>query len=141
MLDSKLVVKLSPGRKPKHGGYTFMRTGEIAEDKIEIERYLTGLRQGYISDIAGQESNLTTGQLILLNKLITLEGTNRCVEIQAARNGAISSLDERYNARNNQIIKICLALGIDRNETGREITPQDQAEIIRADLRTDESKK
>ena len=118
-----------------------MRTGEIAEDKIEIERYLTGLRQGYISDIAGQESNLTTGQLILLNKLITLEGTNRCVEIQAARNGAISSLDERYNARNNQIIKICLALGIDRNETGREITPEDQAEIIRADLRTDESKK
>ena len=115
MPESKLLVKLPPGRKPKHGGYTFMRSSRIPEDKQEIERYLTGLRQGYISDICGEEKDLTTGQLILLNKLITLEGTNRCVEIQAARDGAIDSLDERYNARNNQIIKICLALGIEQN--------------------------
>ena len=141
MPESKFPVRLSPGRKPKIGGYTFMRTGEIPEDKIEIERYLTGLRQGYISDIAGQESSLTTGQLVLLDTLITLKGVNRCVEIESGKDGNLVRLDERYNARNNQIIKICLALGIDRNETGREITPQDQAEIIRADLRTDESKK
>ena len=116
-----------------------MRSSRIPEDKQEIERYLTGLRQGYISDICGEEKDLTTGQLILLNKLITLEGTNRCVEIQAARNGAIGSLDERYNARNNQIIKICLALGIDQNSHERVLTMSEvAAEVEKEDQREED---
>ena len=77
--------------------------------------------------------------MILINKLVTLEGCNRCVEIAASRNGSLSMLDERYNARNNQVIKICLALGIEPNDEDRFGTPEEeierQNELIRAELK------
>lgn len=128
--DSKLTVRLRPGRKPRHGGYTFMRSGKIPEDKIEIERYLTFIRQGYISDIGPTEDDLSTGQLILLDTLITLKGVNRCVEIEAAKAGDIRSLDERYNSRNNQIVKICLSLGIEQNSHEIELTMTELSKVI-----------
>ena len=137
----KLEAKLPRGGRRRHGGYSYLTSHRIPDDKIYVERYLTNLRESYVLDLGESEADLTTGQLVLLDTLITLKGINRCVEIESSRDGNLARLDERYNARNNQIIKICLALGIDRNETGREITPRDQAEIIRADLRTDESKK
>jgi hypothetical protein len=99
-----------------------MKTGEVPKDKLEIERYLSGLRQGYIQDIGPREEDLTTGQLLLLNKLVTLEGCQRCVEIQAARDGNLRTLDERYNARNNQIIKLALSLGIESRAEDKVLT-------------------
>jgi hypothetical protein len=51
------------------------------------------------------------------------------------------ALKSSYLAFSNSIRLDLQALGIGSNDTGREITPQDQAEIIRADLRTNESKK
>jgi len=123
-------MRLREGRRLQHGGYTFMRTGKIPGDKREVERYLTAIRCGYIADIGPNESDLTTGQLVLLDTLITLKGVNRCVEIECARVGNIGGLDERYNARNNQVIKICMALGIDARLEDRALTPLELAEKI-----------
>lgn len=117
------TVKLPAGRRSRHGGYSYMKTGDVPRDKQEIERYLSGLRAGYIQDIGPEETDLTTGKLLLLNKLISLEGCQRCCEIEAARSSSIKLLDERYNSRNNQIIKICCLLGINHRASEKTLKP------------------
>jgi len=144
MANEKLPLRLKTGKKVIHGGYSFMRTGELPRGPgmVEIERYLTYIRESYIGQLTngGGEVALTPGQLVLLNKLVTLEGCQRLVEVQAARSGSVKMLDERYNARNNQVIKICLALGIEADEHERFVTADEQAEIIRADLKDKKEK-
>lgn len=109
-------TRLATGPKRRHGGYTFMATGRIPDDKREIERYLTGIRIGYVLDIGPKEEDLTTGQIVLLDTLITLKGVNRCIEVEALKAMDIRGMEQNYNTRNNQIIKICLALGIEQKE-------------------------
>lgn len=131
------VLRLQRGRRHKHGGYSFMRTGKIPKEKKEIERYLTAIRSGYVQDIGPKEEDLTTGQLVLLDTLITLKGVNRCVEVEASKAGTIGGLDQRYDARNNQVIKICMALGIERSDARTYPTPLE----IAAEIKKEEKKR
>jgi len=132
---NRLEAKLKIGTpKKRHGGYSYLTSHRIPEDKIYLERYLTNLRENYIADLGENETKLGTGAILLLDTLITLKAVNRIIEIETGRDGNLMRLDERYNARNNQIIKICLALGIDKNDRGSEITADQQAILIKADL-------
>lgn len=143
----KLEAKLPRGGQCQtHGGYSFLVHGRLPEHRTYIRRYLTACRQGLINDMGGEE-NLSTAQAILIDRIISKLGCIRCIE-EHTREGSVMvgqelapALKCSYLAFSNSIRLDLQALGIDRNETGREITPQDQAEIIRADLRTDESKK
>lgn len=107
------MVKLKPSRRPKHGGYSFIRSGKIPDDKREVERYLTWLRQKYIEDIGPREEDLSAGQMLLLNKLITFEGLTRCMEIEAARRETVNS-PKHHSTYTNHILKICQMLGLER---------------------------
>jgi len=145
-MPESLTVRLKPGRKIKHGGYSFLSKGKLPEDRAYIERYLTACRQGLIDDLGG-DRNLSTAQAILIDRIISKLGCVRCIE-EHTREGSVMvnqelapALKSSYLAFSNSIRLDLQALGIGSNDTGREITPQDQAEIIRADLRTDESKK
>jgi len=132
----KLEAKLPRGGRRRHGGYSYLTSHRIPDDKIYVERYLTNLRESYVLDLGESEADLTTGQLVLLDTLITLKGINRCVEIESSRDGNLARLDERYNARNNQIIKICLALGIEQSSHERVLTISElAAEIEKEDQR------
>ena len=125
------IIKRPRGRpKLRHGGYSFMRSGKIPADKPEIERYLTWLRLKYIDDLGPEEADLTAGQAVLLNKLITLEGLTRCIEVMAAREEKVM-LPQRYMSYVNTIVKICQALGIERKDLEPDVmTPlQIAAEI------------
>lgn len=144
MGNSKLPLRLRSGKKIVHGGYSYMRTGNLPRGPgmLEIERYLTYIRESYIGQLTngGGEVALPPGQLVLLNKLVTLEGCQRLVEVQAARSGSIKMLDEKYNTRNTLIFRICLALGIEPDEHEPFVTADEQAEIIRADLKDKKEK-
>lgn len=128
-------AKLPMGPKRRHGGYTFMVTGRIPDDKREIERYLTGIRIGYVLDIGPKEADLTTGQIVLLDTLITLKGVNRCIEVEALKALDIRGMEQNYNTRNNQIIKICALLGIEHREPAPEKTVADLAADVDAGRR------
>jgi hypothetical protein len=130
-------ITLRPGPKITHGGYSYIRTGKIPKDRQEIERYLTWVRQTYIEDIAGTEDKLTAGQTVLLNKLILLEGLCRCIEYQAAKTESLG-MPQKYLSYMNNIIKICSLLGIERKELIGDITPAEQAEIIKAEIRNND---
>jgi len=107
---------------------------------MSVERYLYTIRESYIGELTNGtgEDSLTTGQLILLDTLIMLKGINRCVEIEASKTANIKPFNELFNARNNQVIKICLALGIEAVDHEPFVSPDEQAEIIRADLKRQE---
>lgn len=127
-------ITLPRGPRTKHGGYTFIRIGKLPKNRQKIERYLTWVRQSYIEDIAGTEDNLTTGQTVLLNKLVMLEGLCRCIEIYQAQ---VESLDmpTKYLSYLNNIIKICQMLGIDRRDIKPDIlTPAELAASVDADI-------
>jgi hypothetical protein len=121
--EDKIMTKKDKGKikrrvskkKLMHGGYSYLTTGELPEDKLYVQRYLTQIRQLYIENISGTEDNMTAGQIILLNKLITLEGLTRCIEIEAARTGTLN-LRHKYPTYINHIIKICTHLGIERRK-------------------------
>jgi len=134
-------VKLPSGRKSRHGGFNYP-TLESPKDRLALERYLFVIRESYIKDLTNGtgEDSLTTGQLILLDTLVMLKAINRTVEIRAAEEASIKPFDERYNARNNQVIRICQLLSIEPDEHERFVTADEQAEIIRADLKDKKEK-
>lgn len=121
-------------KKLMHGGYSYLTSGKLPEDKQYVQKYLTQIRQLYIEDLGPQEEDLTAGQLLLLNRLITMEGLCRCIEIEAARAGTLN-LRQRYSTYANMTIKICSLLGIERKELVGDITPAEQAEIIKAEIK------
>jgi len=131
-------IELRPGPRKRHGGYTYIRTGKMPKKRAAVERYLTWVRQTYIEDIAGTEENMTAGQIVLLNKLVLLEGLCRCIETTTAevteRTGALYNMPTKYLSYVNQIVKICGMLGIERKEITRDVSPVEQAKIIKAEL-------
>jgi len=88
--------KLKPGRRPTHGGYVFLRSGLISKDNKHIEHYLSGMRAGYISELGPTEGDLSTGQAILLNQLITCVGFTRLVEENARKTEDINYLSTQH---------------------------------------------
>ena len=117
-----LKVRVSPG-KLRHGGYSYLTTGELPADKRYVEKYLTRLRQSYIEDISETEERMTAGQAVLLNKLITMEGLCRCIEIEAARAKTLD-LRHKYSTYVNMIIKICSLLGIEKRKVDEPLDVQ-----------------
>jgi len=147
-LVSRLERKLPRGaQRQTHGGYSFLATGQLPEHRIIITRYLSAVRGSLVADIGGTEDNLSTQEIILIDRCVSLLGILRAIEEFCKEKGVFKgdelqpALGKHYISYTNSLKQILSLLGIDRNETGREITPQDQAEIIRADLRTNESKK
>ncbi|GAG56151.1 unnamed protein product [marine sediment metagenome] len=84
--------KLKPGRRPTHGGYVFLRSGLISKDNKHIEQYLSAMRSGYIKELGPTEDDLSTGQTVLLNQLVTCIGFTRLVEENAKRTEDIKYL-------------------------------------------------
>ncbi len=143
--ESKLEKRLPKGRpKATHGGFSFLTHGRLPEHRVELRRYLSACRNGLMEDLGG---DLSTQETILIDRCISLLGVIRCIEEYSKEQGVFNNgklqpaLGKHYISYTNSLKQILSLLGIDRNEMGREITPQDQAEIIRADLRTNESKK
>ena len=139
----KLEAKLPRGgQRQTHGGYSFLVHGRLPEHRTYIRRYLTACRQGLINDLGGEE-NLSTAQAILIDRIISKLGCVRCIE-EHTREGSVMvnqelapALKSSYLAFSNSIRLDLQALGIGSNDTGREITPEDQAVLIKADLKSE----
>ena len=118
----------------KHGGYTYLTTGEVPEHRQYIKKYLTGVREGMIKDIGPEEKDLTTAQLILVDRLISLLGVIRLIEEKAKEEGVFggrnlaASLRTSYIAYNNTVRLTLEKLGIDKRMEDRVLTPLEISE-------------
>ena len=104
---------LKPGRRPVHSGYVFLRTKLIGRENRHIERYLTDLRTGYVRELGPTEEDLSTGQLGMINQLITCVGFTRLVEQKALKAQNIAFLQtDAYIRFLKHARQLCLDLGI-----------------------------
>lgn len=120
---SKKDIKLHPGKRKTHGGYSFLVKGRLPENRANVERYLTGAREGLIQNLGPTEKDLTTAQLILIDRITVKLGVVRCMEEHVRENEVmigsrlVPSLRESYLAYNNSIRLDLAALGIDKRQT------------------------
>ncbi len=118
----------------RHGGYVYLTTGEVPEHRQYIKKYLTNIREGMIKDIGPTETDLTTAQVILIDRLISLLGVIRLIEEKAKEDGVFSgrnlaaSLRTSYIAYNNTVRLTLEKLGIDKRMGDRVLTPLEIAE-------------
>jgi hypothetical protein len=121
-MDSKLTVKFKRGgRRPqKHGGYSYLTTGQLPENRSHILKYLMAVRQGLIRDLGPSESDLSTAQIVLIDRVTTKLGVIRCVEEYIRENSVIvgndlaPSLKASYLAYSNSLRLDLQALGLNK---------------------------
>jgi len=105
--------RLKPGPRGTHKGYSFLKSGLINKENRYIEKYLTGLRSGYIKELGPNEEDLSTGELVLLNQLVICSGFCRLVEEQARKTANISYLQtDAYIKFLKHARQLCLDLGL-----------------------------
>lgn len=146
--DNKLTVKLNRGGRLKrtHGGYSFLHRGELPSERREVMKYLMAVRAGLVADLGPTEDDLSTAQVVLIDRSVSILGVIRCIEEFCKENGTFKkdkldpSLGTHYLAYSNSLTRILALLGIEPERQKRWVSPQEQAEIIRAECREREEK-
>ena len=142
-MEANMKDKLEKVKKKrmrlKHGGYSFLVKGEVPEHRQYIKQYLTTIREGLIRDIGPEEKDLTTAQLILIDRLISLLGVIRLIEEKAKEDGIfrgkdlIASLKTSYIAYNNTVRLTLEKLGIHIRKADGVLTPFELAREVDKD--------
>lgn len=126
---SRLTTALTSGPKATHGGYAYFTTGRLPEHRKYIEQYLTAVREGLIRDIGPEEKDLTTAQIVLCDRLVSLLGVIRLIEEKAREDGIFRgkeltpSLRQSYISYNNTVRLTLDKLGIDKRMEDQVLTP------------------
>lgn len=127
-------IKLHPGKRKTHGGYSFLSKGELPESRAHVERYLTAVREGLIRDLGPTEEDLTVAQMVLIDRVITKLGVIRCIEEHVRETSVMkgdrlsASLRESYLAYNNSIRLSLQALGLDKRQKEGILAPYEIVE-------------
>ena len=130
MSDNKQVkAKKKVGRPKRHGGYSLLTRGQLPENRRYLRHYLSEIRAGLVNDLADSEQDLSTAQLILIDRIITYLGVIRLIEEHAKDHGVLDSkgrptsgLTGHYLTFNRQVREMLSLLGIERKELTQEPT-------------------
>lgn len=141
---SKSIVRLRPGRPCSHGGWTYLTTGKLPEHRREVSRYLTAARESLIRDLGPKEIDLSAGQRILIDRIITKLGVIRCMEEHIRERSVMTGnnlapcLKASYLAYNNSVRLDLTALGIDKRAEAKilDLTEYVQAKDSERDKKT-----
>lgn len=127
----KLTIKLKRGgQKIKHGGYSFLIKGELPENRKHVLRYLTAARMNLIRDLGPTEEDLTTAQIIIIDRVVSKLGVVRCIEEHIRENSVMRghdlapSLKASYLAYNNSVRLDLQVLGINSKKTDETLDVQ-----------------
>jgi hypothetical protein len=121
-MDSRLVVRFKRGgRRPRsHGGYSYLTTGALPEQRAIVLKYLMAVRLGLVRDLGPTEEDLSTAQIILIDRIATKLGVIRCVEEHIREKSVMvgddlaPSLKTSYLAYNNSLRLDLQALGLEK---------------------------
>jgi hypothetical protein len=142
-VDSRLAVRFRRGgrRHRSHGGYSYLTTGTLPEQRSNVLKYLMAVRQGLVRDLGPTEDNLSTAQIILIDRITTKLGVIRCVEEHIRENSVMAgddlslSLKASYLAYNNSLRLDLQALGLEKKGEA-VLTPY---EIIERERKAEEA--
>jgi len=126
--------KNRPGRKTgtkiKHGSYSLIARGSLPKKRRYLEGFLTKVREGLIRDYGPGEENLTTAQLILVDRVIGKLGVLRCIEEYSRESGVMEGqelsppLKKNYLSWANSLRLDLQALGLDKRASDEILDPQ-----------------
>ena len=126
------------GAKVTHGAYSLIAKpgGPLPSKRRYIERWLSEVRQGMIRDLGPAEKDLSTGQAILIDRVIGKLGVLRCIEEHVREKGVMKGeglpdlLGKHYLGWANSLRLDLMALGIGKKAGDEILTPlQIAAEI------------
>ena len=92
----------------------------MPEQRANVLKYLIAVRQGLVSDLGPTEDELSTAQIILIDRITTKLGVIRCVEEHIRENSVMvsddlaPSLKTSYLAYNNSLRLDLQALGLEK---------------------------
>lgn len=127
-----------PGSKVTHGAYSLIAKpgGPLPSKRRYIERWLSEVRAGMIRDLGPGEKDLSTGQAILIDRVIGKLGVLRCIEEHVRERGVMKGeglpdlLGKHYLGWANSLRLDLMALGISKKAGDEILTPlQIAAEI------------
>jgi len=118
---SKLEKRLPRGRPvARHGGYSYLSRGTMPENRAYLTSYLSAVREGLVKDLGPTEQDLSTAQIVLIDRCVTLLGTIRCIEEYVKEEGVFKgdelqpSLGTNYISFTGSLQRILALLGIGR---------------------------
>lgn len=86
------------GKRKKHGGWLFLRKGQVPSDAEDIRIGTVRIAADLADEFAGTGKELTTSQLVLIDRACAMLGFCKLVERAAMRDGVIVT-DELGNPR------------------------------------------
>lgn len=112
--------KKRKGPIPKHGGFSIVNKAALIKDRKRLSRYLRDFRDELILNLGGEarEEGLTALQKALIERLVSLLGTLRLIEIYVSETGVLKDgqlipiLKEGYLRYLNSFKLIADKLGI-----------------------------
>ncbi len=126
--ESKLEKRLPKGRpKATHGGFSFLTHGRLPEHRVSLQRYLSAFRNGLTEDLGG-EVNMSTQELILVDRCVSILGVLRCIEEFCKEKGVFKgdelqpSLGKHYISYTNSLKQILSLLGIESRTEDKVLT-------------------
>jgi len=147
-MDTRLTMEFKRGGKRQitHGGYSFLTKGELPENRTHVLKYLMAVREGLVKDLGPTENDLSTAQIVLIDRVTTKLGVIRCIEEHIRERSVIvgddlaPSLKASYLAYNNSIRLDLLALGLDRKDQEPVLTSYELTKRIEAESEEGKSK-
>lgn len=117
-----------------------IQAGELPERRAYLRAYLTEVREGLVDDLGPLEADLTTAQVVLIDRVISKLSILRCVEEHVRKKGVftkagelISVLSKSYLAWANSIRLDLQALGINTRAGEKFLGPLELAAEIDAE--------
>jgi hypothetical protein len=112
-------VRKKLGRPPRYGGYSLaVRAGDLPKNRIYVRRYLESVRAGLVRDLGPIETDLSTAEIVLVDRIISKLGIVRCIEEHIRETGIMAGDDlagplrASYLAYSNSVRLDLMALGI-----------------------------
>jgi hypothetical protein len=116
------------GRPPVHAGYSPACRAEIVGKNKELQRYLRDCREGLVLDLGKTEADLSEGQRILVDRIISKLSLTRVLELSLAKHGIFKKdagktleaepVTSLWLSVNNGIRADLSLLGIERRDHG-----------------------
>jgi hypothetical protein len=117
-----------------------IRAGVLPERRAYLREYLNQTRAGLVNDLGPLEADLTTAQVVLIDRVISKLSILRCVEEHVREKGVFTKagelgpvLSKSYLAWANSIRLDLQALGIDKRAGEKIMGPLEVAAEIDAE--------
>jgi len=88
-MTEKLTKRIHPGIRKKHYGYAFLTSGKVPKSRKYIEKYISAVRENLILDLGPTQDDLTTAQMVLIDRVIMKLGFLRLIEEYLRETGEI----------------------------------------------------